>query len=323
MTEAARLGYEVREGAFREHLAAAEEAFTSSTVREVLPIVRLDDEPIGDGKPGPAAARLQAGLRRAAGSSIPRSREAGRARNREHPPSFWVRTCSIRGSVASSPSWWGSSSRSCSPAQGSRVPVSFAEPPAPGLRCPVPGSAKLPLREMRILSVVHQEDAATGVFADAVAERDGKLTEWVISSGAPDGRPDEYDAVLIFGGAMHVGQDEAHPWLRDEDELIRDLAARGVPMLGVCLGAQLIAKALGARVGAMPTSQIGWFNVEQTPGGRGCRLREAAAPLLELSVAQLCVRPSSQCRSPRARPRLPAGLSRRRERLGASSSTPR
>jgi 4-amino-4-deoxychorismate lyase len=72
MTEAARLGYEVREGAFpREHLAAAEEAFTSSTVREVLPIVRLDDEPIGDGKPGPAAARLQAGLRRAAGSSDP------------------------------------------------------------------------------------------------------------------------------------------------------------------------------------------------------------------------------------------------------------
>jgi 4-amino-4-deoxychorismate lyase len=72
MTEAARLGYEVREGAFpREHLAAAEEAFTSSTVREVLPIVRLDDEPIGDGEPGPAAARLQAGLRRAAGSSDP------------------------------------------------------------------------------------------------------------------------------------------------------------------------------------------------------------------------------------------------------------
>jgi 4-amino-4-deoxychorismate lyase len=72
MTEAARLGYQVREGAFpREHLAAAEEAFTSSTVREVLPIVRLDDQPVGDGKPGQAAARLQVGLRRVAGSSDP------------------------------------------------------------------------------------------------------------------------------------------------------------------------------------------------------------------------------------------------------------
>jgi GMP synthase (glutamine-hydrolysing) len=119
---------------------------------------------------------------------------------------------------------------------------------------------------MRDLSVVHQEDAATGVFADALAERDAELTEWVISNGAaPDGRPEGYEAVLIFGGGMHVDQEESHPWLRDEEELIRDLAVRGVPMLGVCLGAQLIAKALGARVGAMPAPQIGWFDVEQTP----------------------------------------------------------
>ena len=70
ITEAGKLGYQVREGAFaREHLAAAEEAFTSSTVREVLPVVELDDKPLGDGKPGPAAAQLQDALRRVAGSS--------------------------------------------------------------------------------------------------------------------------------------------------------------------------------------------------------------------------------------------------------------
>ena len=119
---------------------------------------------------------------------------------------------------------------------------------------------------MRVLSIVHQEDAAAGVFADAVAELDAELTEWVISNGtAPNGRPESYDAVLIFGGAMHVDQENRHAWLRDEDELIRELSARGVPMLGVCLGAQLIAKALGARVGAMPSPQIGWVDVEQTP----------------------------------------------------------
>jgi 4-amino-4-deoxychorismate lyase len=78
ITEAAKLGYEVREGAFpREHLAAAEEAFTSSTVREVLPIVELDDKPVGDGAPGPAAARLQGALRRVAGSSADPSFEGG------------------------------------------------------------------------------------------------------------------------------------------------------------------------------------------------------------------------------------------------------
>jgi GMP synthase (glutamine-hydrolysing) len=119
---------------------------------------------------------------------------------------------------------------------------------------------------VRVLSIVHQEDAATGVFADAVAERGDELAEWVISNGAsPESPPHSYDAVLIFGGGMHVDQESRHPWLRDEDALLRDLAARGVPMLGVCLGAQLIAKALGARVGAMPAPQIGWFDVEQTP----------------------------------------------------------
>jgi 4-amino-4-deoxychorismate lyase len=66
--EAAGLGYEVREGAFpRDHLAAAEEAFTSSSIREVMPAVELDGVPIGAGAPGPAARELQAALRLAAG----------------------------------------------------------------------------------------------------------------------------------------------------------------------------------------------------------------------------------------------------------------
>jgi 4-amino-4-deoxychorismate lyase len=72
ITEAERLGYQVREGAFpREHLAAAHEAFTSSTVREVLPIVELDGKPVGEGTPGLAAAQLQEALRRVAGSADP------------------------------------------------------------------------------------------------------------------------------------------------------------------------------------------------------------------------------------------------------------
>ena len=69
LEEAAGLGYHVREGAFPvERLAGAEEAFTSSSVREVMPVVELDGKPVGDGRPGPAAAELQAALRRAAGA---------------------------------------------------------------------------------------------------------------------------------------------------------------------------------------------------------------------------------------------------------------
>jgi len=62
------LGYEVREGAFPlSHVAEADEAFTSSSIREVLPVVELDGRPIGGGEPGPAAPALQRALRAAAG----------------------------------------------------------------------------------------------------------------------------------------------------------------------------------------------------------------------------------------------------------------
>jgi 4-amino-4-deoxychorismate lyase len=65
--EAAALGYEVREGAFPlAHMAGAEEAFTSSSVREVMPVVELDGARVGEGAPGAAARELQAALRKAA-----------------------------------------------------------------------------------------------------------------------------------------------------------------------------------------------------------------------------------------------------------------
>ena len=66
---AAALGFEIAEGVYgRGELAAAEEAFTSSSVREMMPVVSLDGAAIGDGRPGPAAAALQDALRRAAGA---------------------------------------------------------------------------------------------------------------------------------------------------------------------------------------------------------------------------------------------------------------
>lgn len=119
---------------------------------------------------------------------------------------------------------------------------------------------------MRVLSIIHQDDAASGVFADAVAERGDELTEWNISDDSgPPAPPESYDAVLVFGGAMHVDQEARHPWLREEDALLRGLLERRTPVLGVCLGAQLLAKALRADVGPLPRPQIGWFEVEQTP----------------------------------------------------------
>jgi GMP synthase-like glutamine amidotransferase len=119
---------------------------------------------------------------------------------------------------------------------------------------------------MRVLSIVHQTDAAAGVFADAVAERGHSLEEWVISAAPEPPSPVEgYGAVLVFGGAMHVDQEDRHGWLHDERLLLQRLHADEVPLLGVCLGGQLLAKALHAHVRRLPSPEIGWADVALTP----------------------------------------------------------
>jgi GMP synthase (glutamine-hydrolysing) len=119
---------------------------------------------------------------------------------------------------------------------------------------------------VRVLSITHQPDAASGVFGDAVRERGHELDEWLISSDPEPPAPvGSYDAVLVFGGAMHVDQEERHGWLREENALLQRFLADGVPTFGVCLGGQLVAKALGAPVHRMPSPEIGWFDVDLTP----------------------------------------------------------
>jgi GMP synthase (glutamine-hydrolysing) len=122
---------------------------------------------------------------------------------------------------------------------------------------------------VRVLSLIHQDDAPTGTFADAVRKRGGELMEWNLARGAPPDPLEGFDAVFVFGGGMHVDQDEQHPWLRDEDALIKSLIAEEVPLFGVCLGGQLIAKAAGAHVGPATQEEVGWHEVELTPEAAG------------------------------------------------------
>jgi GMP synthase (glutamine-hydrolysing) len=119
---------------------------------------------------------------------------------------------------------------------------------------------------VRVLSISHQADAGSGVFGQTVRALGHEHDEWSISQVPDPPAPlDSYGAVLVFGGAMHVDQEERHGWLRDEDAVLRRLLADDVPTLGVCLGGQLIAKALDAPVRRMPSAEIGWFDVELTP----------------------------------------------------------
>jgi len=118
---------------------------------------------------------------------------------------------------------------------------------------------------VRVLGIVHHTDTGAGVFADPVAERGHTLDTWLISSEPEPPAPVErYEAVLVFGGAMHVDQEDRHGWLHDERLLLQRLLAAETPLLGVCLGGQLIAKALHAHVRRMSSPEIGWPLVELT-----------------------------------------------------------
>jgi GMP synthase (glutamine-hydrolysing) len=132
---------------------------------------------------------------------------------------------------------------------------------------------------MRALAIVHQADAGPGVFAKAIRERGVELDSWLRSEtdSPPDGI-DRYDAVLTFGGAMHVDQDNRHRWLREEKALLADLIESGVPLLGVCLGAQLVAEAAGAKPRRAAEPEIGWHRVELTPEAASDPLLAPLAP---------------------------------------------
>jgi len=77
--------------------------------------------------------------------------------------------------------------------------------------------------------------------------------------------PEPYDALVFMGGPMSVNDDLAH--LKREEEYIRAAVANGVPVLGICLGSQLIAKALGAGVRRNGSKEIGWFALRFTDAG--------------------------------------------------------
>ena len=119
---------------------------------------------------------------------------------------------------------------------------------------------------MRALAIVHQPDAGPGVFTEALRERGVELDRWMRAEAeSPPRELGCYDAVLAFGGAMHVDEEERHPWLREEKALLARLLDAEVPLLGVCLGGQLVAEAAGAEPHRALEPEIGWYRVELEP----------------------------------------------------------
>jgi GMP synthase (glutamine-hydrolysing) len=120
---------------------------------------------------------------------------------------------------------------------------------------------------VRVLSVTHGESVPGGVF-DAAAETAGHdLERWQVPDGGVPDAASSYDAVMVFGGSMHPDQDDRFHWLAHEEEFLADVLAARVPVFGVCLGAQMLARAAGAAVRPASAPEIGWLDVELTPAG--------------------------------------------------------
>jgi GMP synthase-like glutamine amidotransferase len=116
---------------------------------------------------------------------------------------------------------------------------------------------------VRILAIAHHADAGPGVFGEAALAGGHEIVEWFAPT-SPAPTLDGFGAVIVLGGAMHVDQEDANPWLRDEKALLREMLDGGVPLLGVCLGSQLLAEVAGASPRAAAESEIGWHEIELT-----------------------------------------------------------
>ena len=126
---------------------------------------------------------------------------------------------------------------------------------------------------MRILVLMHVASEGPGTLGTYLVAQGAELLTCRLyrGDGLP-GSPDGLDAVVSMGGPMNVYAGDRYPFLEEEAAFLREAVSRDLPVLGICLGSQMIARACGAQVRLGACKELGWREVHLTPDGQKDRL---------------------------------------------------
>lgn len=117
---------------------------------------------------------------------------------------------------------------------------------------------------MNIHYLQHVPFEGLGSIAAWVVEEGHRVTACRLYAGEPLPDPALVDLLVVLGGPMSVHDQQLHPWLGEEKRFLEEALRQSIPILGICLGAQLLATVLGARVYGNRHKEIGWFPIETT-----------------------------------------------------------
>lgn len=118
---------------------------------------------------------------------------------------------------------------------------------------------------MRAHYIQHVPFEGLGSIADWLADNGYRITSTRLFNNEPLPEVEAIDLLIIMGGPMSVNDEVDYPWLAGEKAFIRKAIDAEIPILGICLGAQLIASALGCNIFRNSKKEIGWFPIEAIP----------------------------------------------------------
>jgi GMP synthase (glutamine-hydrolysing) len=136
---------------------------------------------------------------------------------------------------------------------------------------------------MKTLVCMHIENEGPGTLGDYLLAENVplRLCRLYDAEVLPED-PLEFDAIVSMGGPMNVYEEDEYPFLKEETLFLRRAIASGVPILGICLGAQMIAKACGSAVTRAPVSELGWARIQLTTAARTDPLFEGVSETLQV-----------------------------------------